>query len=132
MSDATWVKDPQIFEGGTSGGDWQVSDDVNVRYRLTAEPDDGLFAMVDENFYVESRADDYQSPPYVVVCQAQYHVCTDPENPGGTETYSDYEYDDSVAPNAEYDNLDDAIKAARKLAEDAEPSWIIWDGRRIG
>lgn len=130
MNDTTttvWVKQPDIFPAGYVGGDWQVSEGWNVRYLPATEPNDGQHALIDENFYVESKADD-GSGPYVVTCQTMYQICTDLDDPGGTEVYCDYEYD-LDADVLMYDDLDRAIDSTRRLAEIDDAHSFLWDGR---
>lgn len=124
-----WVKQPEIYEAGPVGGDYQVSDGWNVRYTLQDGPDDGLHAIIDENFYVESGPDG--ASPYVVTTQTMYQVCTDPEDPGGTEVYADYEYDedDDITLYFDSDGLARAIASTRRLAELDRSDMFLWDGR---
>lgn len=125
-----WIKQPDIYEAGSVGGDYQVSDGWNVRYTLQDGPDDGLHAIIDENFYVESQNRDGAGPFYVTT-QTMYQVCTDPEDPGGTEVYADYEYDgdDDVLLYYDGDGLERAIASTRRLAELDRSDMFLWDGR---
>src|SRR4051812_16453004 len=100
------VEEPAIFVGGRSAGDYQVGDDVTVRFRPNAEPDDGQHALITETWYAEDylemnrpvgvEPEEGEEPNFGVMCRIEFLVCRDPEDPGGTEIWSDYIYDDQA------------------------------------
>jgi hypothetical protein len=60
----------------------------------------------------------------------EFLTCTDISDPGGTETWSDADYDYEADPIA-YDSAEEADKAARELAEiqAARPDRFAWNGK---
>lgn len=125
----TWRREGDICAGGAVGGDWQASEAWNMRFLPCEEPDDGLHALVDENWYAE-RVDDPKDSDkvlgYQVTCQTTLTICTDTTDPGGTEEWTDIIYD-SLAKL--YDTADQAEAVAKHEAETSDPSMIGWDGR---
>lgn len=125
----TWRKLPEIYPCGDVGGDWQRGEGWNVRYVREGDPVDGKYAIVDENYYVEviDRPGDSRDGAYVVTCQTMYAICTDIEDPGGSELWCDYEYDgeDDVRCHA---TLEAAEASAKLLAESVTSDRILWDG----
>jgi hypothetical protein len=59
--------------------------------------------------------------------QAEFLTCTDPADPGSTETWSDYAYHDEPGT---YASDQDADRAARQLAATfpAMAGLVSWDG----
>lgn len=124
--------DTEPVRNGNPGGDDEVTDAWNVRLHNDALP----HAVVDVDYFAEwpgrgSGTDNYTDPAeYVVTGMIQFTVCTDREDPGGTETWADISYDTEADPLA-YDDLDKADQAARYQAR----RWIrmaamfmTWDG----
>ena len=117
---------------GTPGGDYQVTDSWNVRLYNDALPG----AVVDVDYYAE-RSHPQNSeipadpPEYGVTGMLQYTLCTDRDDPGGTETWADIQYDNEADPLA-YGDLHKADQAARFQAS----RWVRhaamfmeWDGK---
>lgn len=123
----TWQLVGGIEDGGDIGGDVQASDAYSVRYHHTTNPK----AMVTIGFYaaaldVSAAA---AAGPYTVQRQVEYMVCRDRRNPGGTEEWCDYTYDDLGRRDL---TLDAATAKAREYAEqyaaDTTGERIMWDG----
>lgn len=110
--------------GDDCGGDIQRGDSYSVRFAR----DDLPGSLLTITFY----AVEYDRAPGVFAVQreTEWLVCTDPANPGGTELWSDYHYDDlpdwtrDTARLAEQEALRRARDCLRRSAED-----IGWDGR---
>ena len=87
--------------------------------------------MVTIETYAETPdVDQDGEPPYVITSMISYLVCTDPADPGGTEVWSDMDYDDEADPFF-YQSLEAADAAARKAADKWVANgdyWITWDG----
>lgn len=122
--------------GGPIGGDVQVSDQWSVRFLPTDQPADGRFAMVTSYWFVDNydddtlpvEFDDQESKTYGIQNVTEFLICTDLDNPGGTEVWSDYQYDTDDPRSF------DTIEAAEQAAETAARSelsmnGITWDGR---
>lgn len=135
--------DIEPFDGGASCGDWQVFEDISVRYRPTWElmvstTPDGLYGVITETYYVEderayaSWQEREELPPrFVVGCRTEYMVCTDPLDPGGTEVDCWYEYQDpsmSKTHVSEFHALAEAWAAAHQAITD-DGSTFEWNGR---
>lgn len=92
----TWTEDNEgIGPGGDVGGDVQASESVS---RSFAQPliDSTEFAVLTfygywaiDNINGDS-ADDTE--PRGITVMVEYMHCTDPDDPGATETYCDYRY----------------------------------------
>lgn len=121
-----WRKvEPRISKGADVGGDIQVTDAWDVRFRPVDEPSDGLHALVTVYHYGVCR-DDKQVGEYWVQRQVEYMICTDPADPGDTEVWCDYDFDDL---GEVFRNKRDVAKAARTAAEETDAEYITWDGR---
>jgi hypothetical protein len=110
-------------EGDSAGGDIQRGDSYSVRFIC----DDIPGSLVTVTFYAAEPGED--SGGYVVQRQIEWMVCEDPADPGGTEIWSDVEYDDTVLPD--WASLAIAEAEARRnagiaLAFDADD--ISWNG----
>jgi hypothetical protein len=120
-----WVPDGSgVLSGGDVGGDVQASDSWSVRFVPKAEPDDGLHGLITEYWYAEAMDDG----TFGVTCQIEYMVCTDVEDPGGTETYAETDYDTGADVRA-YETAEAAGTAAQYQAKQSTPDGYAWDGR---
>lgn len=132
MGETTWTPlDDEwgiVAIGGDIGGDIQCGESWTVRYHNEAIPNAIVSVTVYPVCYAWLREPDPSQPPeYGVQSQYEYLVCTDRSDPGGTEEWSDVEYEDSTlaCPDAE-----DAARWARKTAEDIARSFQPeWDGK---
>lgn len=85
-----WVEAPGGPQpAGDVGGDGQVSEAWGRRF--TARRGDGMFAVVDDTFYVEVDPNVTGAEPQVTR-QVGLTVCTDSNDPGGTEVWGGYLY----------------------------------------
>jgi len=127
-----YATDAEPRRNGTPGGDYQVADAWNVRLLNDAIPG----AVVDVDYFAERSQQDQSEVPsepaeYGVTSMISYTVCTDRDDPGGTETWAGIRYDYEADPLG-YDDTEKADKAARFQAE----RWIAdaaefmqWDGK---
>lgn len=135
MNDAKnqwYAIDAEPRRSGTPGGDYEVTDSWNVRLHNDALPG----AVVDVDYYVErthpQNSEVPNEPPeYGVTGIIHYTLCTDRNDPGGTETWADIQYDNDADPLA-YDDIEEADQAASHQAW----RWIrqagmfmAWDGQ---
>lgn len=144
-----WIPDHQgAVDGGQIGGDVQLTNAWTVRFRLgdgdvPAAPRKGcgkeLHSLLEISFYGVTRlegvyddgiAKDSDGEPIIwLIMQAEYMVCTDPDDPGSTERWCEYDYQDL---DRFFGTVDAAETAARRLADSytaelAERD-IAWDG----
>lgn len=118
-------EDDAVQSGGDVGGDYQVGESYSVRYRHPDHPG----AVVTRYFYAEEHAPDHAgNRQYGVSIQDELIRCSDPEQPGDTELWSDARYD---ATGQIYETPLQAEHAAIAAAYD--PAWerdvpIEWDG----
>lgn len=136
-----WTPDGTgVQPNGDIGGDGQVGDSYSVRYKLPASPD----ALVTVSYYAENlsahRSVDVPSgdgmvraeqppPEYAVTVQTELMVCDDPDDPGGTERWSDYRQE--TFPER-YPTAEAATSAAVRMAHRDQPSDIDWAGQPPG
>jgi hypothetical protein len=119
---AGWYAEGAAEPGGWIGGDIQRGDSYDVRFVRDDKPG----SMITVSFY----AVEYDECPgeFAVQRQVEWLVCEDPADPGGTEIWSDYSYDDisAVVMDAE----DEAERDARECADAAvnDDSYFGWDG----
>lgn len=117
----TWTADGPPLAGGTVGGDG-AGEAVSVRY--TCEKPGSL---TDVYWYVvdlreRNEADENDEYPWDVEEMTQFMVCTDPNDPGSTEVWSDYTYDNLSAVS--YKTEADAIaERDRQVDTTAEYHW---------
>lgn len=80
-----------------------------------------VYAVIDENWYAvdvkETNEDDDETPVYDVQNQTCFILCTDPDNAGNTEEWSDYQYE--FANDIGFTTLEDANSEARACAANA-------------
>ena len=109
--------------GDAVGGDYQRGDSYGVRFVR----DDMPGSLIDVTFY----AVEYDENPgeFRVQRCVEWRVCEDPEDPGGTEVWSDAIYDDPM--DTTFDSAGAAEDNARETAEDAlerADAYGTWDG----
>lgn len=113
-----------IVSNGDCGGDIQVGDSYSVRFRHPRLPN----AVITRSAYAANDAD--RNPgEYFVQVLTEWLVCTDPEHPGDTETWSDASHDDwdgtwASAAEAEADARD---RVTSELLRNAY--CLDWDGQ---
>lgn len=122
QEEPAWTRSlPEVMEGGDVGGDLQISEVYEVRwYRQLV---DGRFALVSRRYYVSAPSPHrFKADDLFIECQTEYLVCTDLDDPGGTEDWSRYVYRDVVEPVDSASN-----ESARLAAENApEPNDDEW------
>ena len=127
----TWdVQQPAVTAGGDVGGDYQAGEAWSVR--LASPEVYGALITVyvfAEALTVNHGHGDERSGVYRVTVMTEYLTCTDTGDPGGTETWSDYRYDNNADPLA-YGSAAEADDAALKLARvyADTPHRFSWDG----
>jgi hypothetical protein len=112
LPDSEWRSDDTgVQPNGDCGGDIQHGNSCSVRYVRPDMPR----SLITVSFY----AVEYDECPgeFVVQRQVEWLVCEDPADPGGTEVWSDYEYDDVSA--TVMGSAAEAEREARELADDA-------------
>jgi hypothetical protein len=117
----TWhTQEPAVGPGGDVGGDNQAGEAWTVRLLS----DDAPLSMITMYFFADRGPEDYG-----VTMMTEFLTCTDVSDPGGTETWSDYDYDYEADPLA-YDTAEEADEAAKSLAGiwAANPGRHEWDG----
>jgi hypothetical protein len=98
ISDNEWTEHPLglMQDGSSVGGDVQASDPWSRRFARRAEDVVGRFEVL--TFYGYWAIDDINGNPNEpdeprgITVQVEYVECTDPNDPGITETYSNYLY----------------------------------------
>ena len=118
-----------IIDGGDVGGDIQVGTAWSVRYIR----DDMPGSLITVNVYAvdhDNDNPDRRGEEFAIQTQTEFMVCADPSDPGGTEIWSDLDYEDGVFA---YETLAEAETAAREAAEndntEAAASAQGWDGK---
>jgi hypothetical protein len=124
----TWKRDEQgVMKGGWVGGDNAVDEAWSVRFIADGEPADGLRALIDSNWYVEQLPEHTaESPAFGVVNMTQYTLCTNLDDPGLTEVWSDITYEDGALV---YTTIEAAEATAKANAEGESGDDYGWDGR---
>lgn len=104
-----------------AGGDSQAGESYSVRYRRADRP----CAMITRTAYPASAPG--RPSVFFVQVETEWLVSTDPLDPGGTETWSDYAYDDEPGI---YASVIEAEKAALQVATGllADGCSQNWDG----
>lgn len=101
-----WHPDSRgVTPGGDRGVDGQAGDAMTLGFRH----DDLKHAAILVAVYPAGSGGDRDKPPFRVETQTGYFVCVNPDDPAGTETWSDVRY--VTAPH-EYRKLPAAVKAA--------------------
>jgi hypothetical protein len=111
--DATWVMQA---ESSGACGDYAIGPYYQGHYACGPNAE-GEYMVVEENYFVTAHwYEDHETGErrmnFDVTGMYGFTLCSDPQDPGGTEINSDYEYDDGLHAQFiwEYDE-------ARKLAE---------------
>jgi hypothetical protein len=120
---AWYVDATGVVPDGVQGGDIQIGDSWGLRLRRDDKPG----SIIDITYW--AFADPENRGEFGVTRQVEWLVCEDPEDPWGTEIWSDSEQsdvNDLVMRRAE------AIAEARKFAEEdlagAAELYGDWDG----
>ncbi|MBD0733991.1 hypothetical protein [Streptomyces sp. CBMA29] len=120
-----WAEKDSIFiDAGDVGGDAQAGRSYNRRWWRPAADD--AFAVIDVYVYpalVEWVEPEPDPARLVVGVQISYTVCTDLDDPGGTEVTSDMIH---ASVGAETASLESADQAARQLLETVDPARLGW------
>jgi hypothetical protein len=122
MTYGTWQPDGTgIRPGGDAGGDIQAGNSFSVRY---VRPDLPGSLITRTAYAVENVPGEF-----TIQIQTEWLVCTDPRDPGGTEIWSDYAYDDEGCPI--WSSVGEAEDAAREGAAKmlGEAEMHDWDGQ---
>lgn len=110
---------PEASQGGNCGGDVQVGDVWDARWSRPL--DDGTTAMVTRSFYPAKQG-----------CQkwlerrTEYLICSDPADPGGTETWSELSFGDL---RADLDAKQEALSATAPTDADWADIAPPWAGK---
>lgn len=121
-----WEADPTVYETEI-GSDDAVGRAWNTRYRRKGDPIEGSYAIVDEDWYVAMYGNDEDGYFLDVTCLTYYGRHTDANDPGGSETFGDYDYDREWTING-FVSLPEAEKEAKRLACRDSADQIVWDG----
>jgi hypothetical protein len=127
--------DSGLMCAGDVGGDNQVGKGWSKRFVRTDSP--GSLLTVSIYPIGHSEGDtcvprDCRPGQIDLEAQVEYMICTDPDDPGGTEVWSDYLY---ISPLADIDGSDLVLKSVETAEERAKyltsmcsASAIVWDG----
>jgi hypothetical protein len=118
----TWVRDQTgggVGPGGDVGGDAQLDESFSVRFHHRERPG----ALVTYRYYAALDLDDLVT--VYVERQTELLVCTDPEDPGSTEVWSDYRYE---ALQRGFGTVEAATAAAKRTAERHLTCDEAWSG----
>jgi hypothetical protein len=109
-----------VLPGGNVAGDRQVSESLSVRFHHRDHPG----VLVTCSYYA---AVDEQNPPAITVDrETELMVCTDPEDPGGTEVWSGYRW---TALQSGFATVQVATDAALRAAQAHLVCQEPWAGR---
>jgi hypothetical protein len=118
----TWVRDQRgggVLPGGDVGGDAQLAESFSVRFWHRDRPG----ALVGYRYYAALDLDDLVT--VYVERQTELLACTDPDDPGSTEVWSDYRYE---AVQRGFASVEAATIAARRAAEAHLACDEAWSG----
>lgn len=117
----TWTPDGTgVVDGGQVAGD-QIGLSYSVRYIRPDLPG----SMITITWFVVQKLPGH----FDIERETEWLVCRDPADPGGTEIWSDTEYDD--VPTLGFGTLAAAEAEARRHAEDGlhtAAEYDTWDG----
>lgn len=131
MTETLWKDDGQgIVAAGDVGGDVQIGDAYSRRFvhtRLAGR-------HIEVRAYpagIADQGDPGEEPTIRLEVQTELMVATDPDDPGGTEVWSDLEYGDLPgAFDRTYPSVEAAERAAKALLELLDPVLhFAWDGK---
>jgi len=118
-----WVRDQRgggVLPGGDIGGDAQLDESFSVRFWHR----DRQGALVGYCYYAALDLDDLTT--VYVERQTELLVCTDPDDPGGTEEWSDYRYG---TVRRGFGSVEAATAVAKRAAEAHLACDEDWSGR---
>ena len=118
----TWQPDGRgVQPGGNVGVPLRERASYSVRYVRADLPG----AMITRTAYPVER----YPGEFTVRIETEWLICEDPAAPGGTETWSDYAYDDEGCPI--YGSATEAEGAARQVAAEllGDAGIHDWDGQ---
>jgi hypothetical protein len=118
-----WIRDQRgggVLPGGDVGGDTQVSESFSVRFQHRDRPG----ALVTYSYY--AAADPDQPAAISVERQTEYLVCTNPDDPGGTEVWSTYLH---ATLQPRFGDVQAATDAAHHAARQHLVCEESWSGR---
>jgi hypothetical protein len=126
-----WHPDGKGILPGGDVGDIQAGDSYSVRFVRDDMPGSLITVKVYavEPHFVGVPGPQGAGAEYAWQEQVEFMVCEDPADPGGTETWSDVEYEDS---DLVYETLAEADRAARSVAEGElrhHAATQEWDGK---
>jgi hypothetical protein len=122
-------KATDVFEGGSGsgiGGDDTVGGHWTVLYLPEPAQTASPFARIEESYYIR-HYDTNPEFPFAVESQTEYLVCTDLDDPGGTETWSTIGYD-SEAAGFNDRTLENAEQRAKGIASAQTGQNFLWNG----
>lgn len=123
LADSDWRPDGTgVDSAGDIGGDIQRGESYSVRFVRPDRPR----SLVTVSFYATES--DNNPSEYGIERQVEFLVCEDPNEPGGTEVWSDCHYDD-----ISYEVIDTEAEAEAEAARHAQSALgdgddIRWDG----
>ncbi len=109
-----------MLPGGDVGGDAQLDESFSVRFWHRDRPG----ALVRHCYYAALDLDDLAT--LYVERQTELLACTDPDDPGGTEVWSDYRYE---TVRRGFASVEAATAAAKHAAEVHLVCDEPWSGR---
>lgn len=108
--DGSWQQDGSgVVDGGDIGGDIQAGNSYSIRYVRQDLPG----SLITVTFY-PVQYDGSEPGEWSIQRQTEWLVCEDPADPGGTEIWSDGDYQDVACVDA--DSVEVAEWEARDLA----------------
>lgn len=113
---------------GDVGGDYQVSEAWSRRW--TAPWGDGTYAVIDVSFYIEDDTNSESLNPMaklgpMLTRMTDYHLCTDLDDPGGSEVAAWNEYDSIRMPDG-LPPEDQADYVLRLFCAAVDRDEIVW------
>lgn len=128
----TWTMDGDICDNGTVGGDG-AGEATSARFTNPEHP----FALFDVNVYTVDRiergwqAEDDDSARWDIEVQYEWLICTNTDDPGGTETFTHIEYDANLYERSfatEEEALEKRDAVLRSIIA-LTPTSLTWDGQ---
>lgn len=125
-----WIPDPDAtMYDSDVGGDEQATRSFDRRFWHRDQHGVLLnvaFYGVDVRYRRNNPPPENEPPEYQVCAQYEFMVCSDPNDPGGTEIWSDVRY--ATDERRTYTDPDEVTEAARAAALAYEPTNIYWEG----
>jgi hypothetical protein len=127
--------DSGVVDGGDCGGDHQIGKAPSKRFVR----DDLPGSIVTVTIYPIGHSEGDTCVPRNCTPdqidleeQIEWLICTDPDDPGGTETWSDYRYESPLADldgrPLDLPDVATAEREARRLLDSWVPGIVSWDG----